>query len=621
MLNTIYHCALPPYVEGNIELNQTVAVRVRAAAALSINKVYVRLAPEGEEVMVEACREGQALPQDENQGQLQWWRAELELKVPLVNYRFLLFTSEGAYWLSALGLTRYTPTDYSDFKLISAGGPPEWVYDSIFYQIFPDRFHSGCSEHRVQTAEYKLNGKDVVARQWDEPMQPGCGSREFYGGDIPGIVDKLSYLADLGVNALYLNPIFTAPSNHKYDVADYLNVDVHMGGNESLAKLRQATREHNMRLVLDIVPNHCGIEHGWFKAAQSDASCPEAGFFTFRKHPGEYESWLGVSTLPRLNYASELLRERMYGGQDSAFRFWLREPYAIDGWRLDVANMLGRRGTEQLGHKIGRGIRRAVKGDNDQAWILGEHFFDGTSHLQGDELDATMNYRGFTVPLLQWFCGTDIAHLLKKNWGDGSPLPTEDFVNQLNLFRSGVPDSINLGQLNLLGSHDTPRIMTVAGFNKQRVKAVATFMFAYQGVPCIYYGDEVGMSGGRDPDCRRPMVWDEDGWDHELRNHYQQLCRLRRQSSALRRGGLQVLYGQGDILAFARESNSQRVLVVINRGPVTGTSCPAALDISPLGLPEGTVLKEAFSGREAKVENGQAAIMFNQLGAELWFVL
>ena len=236
---------------------------------------------------------------------------------------------------------------------------------------------------------------------------------EFYGGDLPGITGKLDYLAGtssssgpgLGVNALYLNPVFTAYSNHRYDVADYDNVDPHLGGNAALAELRRGLTDRGMRYMLDIVPNHCGFMHPWFRAAQADPAAATAEFFTFRHHPDDYECWLGVRSLPKLNYRSPRLREAIYAGPDAVFRRWLRPPYAADGWRVDVANMLGRHGVDQLGAEVARGIRQAVKAENPDAYLLGENFFDATAQLQGDGWDASMNYAGFTMPLWYWLRG------------------------------------------------------------------------------------------------------------------------------------------------------------------------------------------------------------------------
>lgn len=602
-----YHSSLPPYVSGKVELGGKVRLYVRLDPKIQAEKVFVRSAPEGEEVMTEALPcEGFG-----RGGSWKWFAAELPVTVPQLGYRFRIMTPEGAFWLTASGVTRYTPTDAGDFRLVCQG-PPAWVYDSIFYQIFPERFASSGRAQKPYSGEYEIDDEPIIAKDWDEPLSSKGDGRTFYGGDLWGIADHLGYIADLGANALYLNPIFTAPSSHKYDVADYHHVDIHFGGDEALEDLREKTREAGMRLVLDVVPNHCGKTNEWFLRAQEDPHAPEAEFFTFRHRPDDYECWLGVSSLPRFNYKSSLLRHMMYGDDDAVLRYWLRPPYSIDGWRLDVANMLARRGPEQLGHKIGRAIRRAVKDENPKAWILGEHFFDGTSHLQGDELDATMNYRGFMMPVLQWLCGTENDAFMSRPWADRSYLPTADFAAQLNIFRSSVPEAISLCQFNLIGSHDTPRFLTMAGGDKEKLKAAVALMFGYQGVPCIYYGDEIGMEGGRDPGCRAPMIWDEDKWDKDLRGHFRKLCRIRKQSEALRHGGLQMLYAEGDCVAFLRESQHDRAIVIISRGGSCDSIPAASAD-----LPDGERYEDAINGGTFTVEHGAIAAPMQGVSARI----
>jgi alpha-glucosidase len=263
---------------------------------------------------------------------------------------------------------------------------------------------------------------------------------EFYGGDLAGIEARLDHLEELGANALYINPVFSAYSNHRYDVVDYENVDPHLGGNPALLSLRQATRARNMRLILDIVPNHCGILHPWFQAAQADPTTPQAGYFTFHRHPDQYESWLGVRTLPKLNYRSKGLRGVMYENPDSILRRWLQPPYSMDGWRLDVANMLARQGADQLGPEVGRGMRAAIKAENPAAYILGENFFDATSQLQGDMWDAAMNYSGFSKPLRYWLVNFQI----RRSDGPGviasnQPWPTQALVDTWQAYRAAIP--------------------------------------------------------------------------------------------------------------------------------------------------------------------------------------
>jgi alpha-glucosidase len=234
-----------------------------------------------------------------------------------------------------------------------------------------------------------------------------------------------------------------------------------------------------MRYILDIVPNHCGILHPWFQSALADPiSLPG---FTFRKHPHEYETWLGVRTLVKLNYRSSALRDIMYASPGSVFRYWLQPPYSADGWRIDVANMLARQGAEQLGMEVGRGIRQAVKGVNPQAYLMGENFFDATSQLHGDCWDAVMNYSGFTLPLGNW-----LWQMQMHVPGQSQPITpgyrssTEALVNSWVVFRAPIPWVIACQQFNLVGSHDTPRALALLKGNRD-LFAWQWHLFTYPG--------------------------------------------------------------------------------------------------------------------------------------------
>jgi alpha-glucosidase len=401
-------------------------------------------------------------------------------------------------------------------------------------------------------------------------------------------------------------------------VEDYSHVDPQLGGDGALAVLRRALDEHNMHVMLDIVPNHCGATHPWFRAAQADPNAPTAEFFTFRNHPNEYESWLGVSSLPKLDYRSQRLREVMYAGDDAIMRFWLREPYRIDGWRIDVANMLGRQGPSQLGHKIGRAIRRAVKAEQPEAYLLGENFFDGTPHLQGDELDATMNYQGFMIPVLRWLAGPAVADVWNTPWSEPALLPTEVLAEQLKTFRAVIPWQIATQQFNLVGSHDTPRLRTLVGDDLNSVRLVVTLLMTYPGVPCIYYGDEIGIAGGADPDCRRCMIWDEDQWEGDLRTTYRNLIALRRNSPALRWGGFQLLYAAEHTLAYLRDAPEEQLIIIAHRAADNLNGLPVRYG----GLADGTALRELFSGAEVRISNGYLPLAgANSPGVQIWRVV
>ena len=607
----VHHDGSPCYVVADrFDPGVTVTLRLRTGLEAPIERIFVCTSPDGEQHMEPMRRTG-------NDAACQWWEADLQLSGLHNRYRFYLLTAEDAWWLTAAGMLRYIPTDASDFNILANYQAPDWVHDSVFYQIFPERFADGDPSNNVRSGEYLCYGRPVVARSWgDRPRSHSeSGGVEFFGGDLQGIVQRLDYIQELGASALYLTPIFTAPSNHKYDVEDYKQVDRHFGGDAALVELRQALDERGMKLILDMVPNHCGVTNPWFLAAQTNPAAPTADFFTFRQRPDDYVSWLSVRSLPKLNYRSERLREWMYAGEDAIMRYWLRPPFRADGWRLDVANMLARQGESQLEHKVGRGIRRAIKTESPHAYLLGEHSFDGTPQLQGDELDAVMNYRGFSLPLLSWLTGFDSYGTWRPELVDPQPLPTEALAAQWRAFMSAVPWQIATQQFNLLGSHDTPRIATIVGDDEARVRVAVTLLFTYPGVPSVYYGDEIGLKGGGDPDTRRCMSWDPREWNADRRVFHQALMKLRRTSPALRRGGYQLLYASGDTLAFQREANEERLIVVARRG----NDGLVALPVLHAGLPDGIHLRELLTGNEAVVTNGMLLLdSLPPVGAQIW---
>ena len=610
--HSVHHDGSAYYVvaKETISLGSTVKLRVRTGLEAPVESVFVRSNPDGEQHMA-------PLQLTAKDSASCWWEGDIHVRMLRNNYRFLLLTAEGDWWLTAAGMMRYTPTDAMDFRILAHYHSPTWVHDTVFYQIFPDRFADGDPSNNVRDHEYECYGKPVVARPWGEIPRSirEAGAVEFFGGDLWGIIQHLDYLQDLGINALYLTPVFTSPSNHKYDTVDYRHVDAHFGGDEALIALRNALDERDMRLMLDFVPNHCSSEHPWFLAAQADLNAPSAEFFTFYQWPDEYETWLGVRSLPKLNYRSLRLREQMYAGEDSIARHWLKPPFRIDGWRVDVANMLARQGDSQLEHKVGRGLRRAIKSIAPQAYLIGENWYDGSPQLQGDELDATMNYRGFSVPLQQWLAGFDASLAWRPGMQDPHMLPTAALADQWRAFIAAIPWQIAAQQFNLLGSHDTRRIQTVVGEDEALERIAAMLLFTFPGTPSVYYGDEIGIGGGGDPDNRRCMIWDQRAWDSRRRAFYRQCTHLRRSSPALRHGGFQILYAAGETLAFMREAPEER-LVVVARRAADGLD---ALPVRHGGLPDGLVLKEVISGAETVVEQGMLSLSdLPGAGIQVW---
>jgi alpha-glucosidase len=607
----LHHDGSALYVSNPLPaIGETVTIKLRTPNRAPIQSIFIRSAPDGENHY-----DSMILKSDD--GVSAWWEGELKAVNPRNQYRFRILTEEGAYYLNAAGCSRAEAPDYFDFKLLADYQAPTWVRSAVFYQIFPDRFHNGDPSNDVPDGAWSSEGKTTKRRPWGAlpSSWSESGSLDFFGGDLAGVQQKLDYLRDLGVNAIYLNPIFDSETNHGYDIKDFHHVAPHMGGDEALAELRRALDDAGMRLMLDITPNHASHHHPWFLDAQQNADAPTAEFFTFYKRPDDYEAWFGVKTLPKLNYKSEALRDAMYRAPDSALRHWLREPYRIDAWRLDVMNMTARQGAIQLGNKVGRQIRRAVKGDNPQTYIIGEHFYDGSTHLQGDEMDAMMNYQGFLIPLRRWLIGYDLGHENGRPSADPVLLSGEAVLEQWTNFRAAIPWVIAAQQFNQLGSHDTSRILTILREDKALAKLAAVLLMTFLGVPCIYYGDEIGLEGGKDPDNRRTMPWDESAWDNDLHAHYQKLIRLRRAASALCDGGFQSLYGQDGLIAFQRHSSNQRLIVIGYRGPDKLASI--SVPVWQAGIPDGTTLTDYLSGKTYQVQDGALHLENLDKGAAL----
>jgi len=618
---SIHHDGSRRYVQRprphGYEIGDVVTLRLRAAPQAPIERVLVRTAPDGEQQFTGMERE-EGQPE---KGGCVWWRAALRLDMPYTTYRFLIFTPDGAWWYNAAGLHEHLPTDGADFRLVAGYQGPAWVRSSVFYQIFPDRFADGDPRNNVRDGEYGYGSLAVTRqRRWGEkPAAHGLEAMlEFFGGDLTGVEQRLDYLQELDINAIYLNPIFTAYSNHRYDVIDYENVDPHLGGNEALVSLREEMTRRGMHLILDIVPNHCGVFHPWFQAAAADPNAPTAEFFTFYEHPKEYACWLGVRGLPKFNYNSGALRHAMYQAPDAVFRRWLKPPYSIDGWRVDVANMLARQGEYQLGFEVGAGIRQAVKEENPQAYLLGENFFDASQQLQGDLWDGVMNYSGFAKPLWFW-----LSRFHVRQHGNPDPItaqqpwPTRALVRSWQEFRAAIPWEIALQQYNLLGSHDTPRILSLVAGDQALNRLAVGLMFTYVGVPSVYYGDETGMGGEADASLVRAcMNWNRDEWDQELFQFYRTLIGLRRSSPALIEGGFQALLVEADTLAFLRDTEDEQIIVIGHRGPAARPAEP--LYVGHSGLADGTAVQEVFSGRQAVVMDGWLPLAQMAAGIEIW---
>jgi alpha-glucosidase len=541
-MTALLHPPIPPWcVAGPQGLDLVLLTGPTTPAA-----AFVRSLPDNEELLT-------PMQPDGTQGRLVRWRARIAWDGgnALTRYCFGVAGADRVIWLGADGEHALVPPEAMHFRVHPREAPPAWVREQVFYQVFPDRFAGAA-----------------LAGDPDAPGRAGPPPTAFHGGDLHGLAAALPYLDDeLGASALYLNPVFTAGSYHRYDTLDYTEVCPRLGGNAALAALRAATRERGMRLVLDAVVNHTGAGHPWVTQ--------QPGRYA-RDAAGRPLGWKGHASLPVLDFADPGVRDAVYGAHDAVLRRWLRAPYSIDGWRLDVIHMLGEgAGARRNLHHV-RAMRRAVRDENPEAYLLGEHFAEATRWLQGDAEDGAMNYHGLRLPVLAWLAGPELG-------GRRQHITTAAFAAALHRAIAPIPYANQLAQFNLLGSHDTPRLIGLLD-DEALVTLALVLLFAWPGVPGLYYGDEVGLAGGPDPDCRRRFPWDRAHWRHGLFDTCRTLARWRRTRSELAHGAVAAL-GQGaEWFAFARFVAGAASVVVLNRGAAAEVDLPlAALPLAPLG--------------------------------------
>ena len=607
----VLHVPTADYLSNpNPAMGETITVRLLIPSQADPDQVVLRTIPNGEQQFT-------AMAHHSEQGDYSVWEAPLKVNEPRVSYRFAIQTEGRVWWLNALGISIHTPLAMFDFKLLAGFQPISWLERSVFYQIFPDRFANGDpSNDPVEEADPRQRYTRKTF-PWGEKAPRDRKLMPFYGGDLAGIETHLDYLEQLGVNALYLNPIFTAFTNHRYDVSNFREVDPVLGGDQALISLRQALSQRDMRYVLDIVPNHSGFMHPWFQSALQDKKGEERGFFYFAENEQEYTSWMGFGHMPKLNYGSSALRREMIESEDSIFAYWLKPPFSADGWRVDVGNMLGRHDEHQINLELLRSIRAAVKRVSPEAYLMGENFFEATEQLQGDGWDAVMNYTGFADPVLHWLTGYEQDALrcdavLKTD----IPWDTATMLQAWNENLASIPWQIALQQFNLLDSHDTPRLLTLLNGDKALSQLAAIAQFTFPGVPCLYYGDEIGLTNEEGFDSRNCFPWDEDQWDQESLDFYKKLIGLRRTSLALARGELRVLYYDQDLVVYARVLGEEWVLVTANRSE---QAHPAVrLDVPALNLVgERDFIALIGSGR-IKAGNGWLDLPELSKGGEVW---
>ena len=592
----------------------TVRIRFRAAAS-NIDEVYI-------------CMENNEFAMQEigNDGLFAYYEYELSLTDKQLHYYFKIVTGFETCYYDKAGVCDKRLGWY-DFVITPGFKTPDWAKGAVMYQIYTDRFFNGDTTNDVETNEYSYIG-DYSRKVEDWFKYPAAmGVREFYGGDIQGVWDKLDYLEKLGVEVIYFNPLFVSPSNHKYDIQDYDYIDPHIGrivkdegellkdgdyenknasryitrvtdlenleaSNRFFAEFVEAVHARGMKVILDGVFNHCGSFNKWLdkeqiyenqqgyeKGAYVSADSPYRSFFKFFEESWpynyHYNGWWGHDTLPKLNYEES---PKLYDYIMNIAKKWVSAPYNIDGWRLDVAADLGQSG--DFNHKFWKDFRKAVKEANPEAIILAEHYGDPGSWLQGDEWDTVMNYDAFMEPVT-WFLTGMEKHSDEKR--DDLRGDAYSFFASMRHHMSRFQGQSLLVAMNELSNHDHSRFLTRTNGNVGRVasagseaanayvnkgimKEAVVMQMTWPGAPTLYYGDEAGLCGWTDPDNRRTYPWGRE--DIELIEFHRDAISIHKHNKTLKKGSFKALLGDYNIIAYGRFLEENIIAVALNNNGV-----------------------------------------------------
>ena len=515
-----------------------------------------------------------------------YYEAEQMLSDEPLWYYFLISDDSDVVFYDKLGVSHGHNDDF-DFCIIPGFTVPEWARGVIMYQIFADRFCNGNLQDDTRTGEYEYLDRPVVYKdEWNTfPERMDVGN--FHGGDLQGVIDKLDYLKSLSVGAIYLNPIFDSPSNHKYDCRDYTKVDKHLGDNAKLAELIGKAHEKGIRVILDGVFNHTSIEHRWV------SEHPE---YYVHETDGRLSFWWGMETLPKLNYENEELVQEIL---DIA-KMYLMPPYNADGWRIDVPADLGE--TPEANHRFWKAFRKAVKETGDDKLIVAEHYYDPRPWLMGDEWDSIMNYTGFMDPIDAFLVGVDKhSDNIISGVGNG-----KRFMGEMVKAKSYLTEPSYMTAMNELDNHDHSRFLTrtkgrtgrlgpdssedaSAGIRFPILRQAATIQYSWQGMPTIYYGDEAGMCGWTDPDSRRAYPWGCE--DYATLNFYRRLGEVHEESRALKYGSLIPLIAEDGMIAYARKYKDEVAIVLVHTGE---EKLAVNVPLVPAGVKAGDTLKRVI---------------------------
>lgn len=468
-----------------------------------------------------------------------YWEAAVRPRFKRLSYAFKLTAGTETVYMLDTGIQHEGPHppgalyEFPYIHEIDVFKVPEWAKTAVFYQIMPERFANGDPSNDPASTQ-----------NWGG--RPGRDS--FFGGDLQGVLDHLDDLTDLGINAIYFTPLFVSPSNHKYDTVDYKQVDPQFGDNALLKKLVEQCHDRGIRVVLDAVFNHCSEQFPPFQdVVKNGANSKYADWFHVHEFPvtvkngiPTYDTFGFFGNMPKFNTANPEVKEFLLGVAE----YWIKE-IKLDGWRLDVAN--------EVDHHFWRDFRKIVKQANPEAYIIGEVWSDSLNWLLGDQFDSVMNYP-FADKVLEFFNGGMDGYA---------------FSNEMGSLIMRYPQQTNEVVFNMLCSHDTPRLLSRVGCDKRKLKLCAVFLFTYIGTPCIFYGDEIGLTGDGDPDCRKCMEWDHSRQDRELYDFYKMMIALRKKHLALRQGRFRFLYAQrhDPCIVYERMDDEVHFTIWMNNTP------------------------------------------------------
>lgn len=576
-----------------------------------------------------------------------YYELEYQLDNEKITYYFEIKTGRLVCYYGTRGVEKVHEPQY-EFIVIPGFKTPQWAKGAVIYQIFVDRFCNGDSSNDVLSNEYMYIGeKTVKAEDWYQ-YPAAMDVRTFYGGDLQGVLDKLDYLEDLGIDAIYFNPLFVSPSNHKYDSQDYDNIDPHIGkivheegellrdeqrenreasryinrvtgrdnleaSNRLFIRLVEEAHKRGIKVIIDGVFNHCGSFNKWLdreriyegvqgyeKGAYISKDSPYHDYFQFYEddkwpYNGSYDGWWGHDTLPKLNYeASRQLCDYIL----HIARKWVSPPFNADGWRLDVAADLGH--SPEFNHRFWQDFRRTVKSANPEAIILAEHYGDPSAWLQGDQWDTIMNYDAFMEPITWFLTGMqkhsdDYRHDMLGN--------AKNFWGAMQYHGSHLANSSLQISMNELSNHDHSRFLTRTnhkvgrtntlgpeaaneGVNKAVMREAVLFQMTWVGAPTIYYGDEAGLCGFTDPDNRRTYPWGRE--DKELIDYHKSLIRIHKANPELITGSLKFVLSEHNIIGYGRMKKDECSLIILNNGEEEITR---EITVWHLGVPMEAVME------------------------------